>query len=273
MNQETNQNGNNQSEMKHTVMDLVQKRVSLRVYDERPLSKEDRDAILEGAMRAPTAGNMMLYSMLVISDPALKQRLSETCDHQPFIAKAPFLVVFLADMQRWFDFFQASDVKEYCGKKNLPFTGPDEADLLLASCDALIAAQNSVLVAESRGIGSCYIGDIMENYETHRELLNLPPWVFPITMLCFGYYKEKRPAPRSRFDQKFVVFENGYKRLEKKDFTEMFAKNEAGLRPGNSFAAENYGQFMYARKIGSDYSAEMARSVREALKNWTGKKL
>ena len=43
---------------------------------------------------------------------------------------------------------------------------PDVGDLLLAVSDANIAAQNAVTAAEAMGIGSCYIGDIMENAET-----------------------------------------------------------------------------------------------------------
>ena len=39
--------------------------------------------------------------------------------------------------------------------------------------DALIAAQNSVVSAESLGIGSCYIGDVMENAEEMKELEKL----------------------------------------------------------------------------------------------------
>ena len=35
-------------------------------------------------------------------------------------------------------------------------------DLMLAVTDTAIAAQNAVVAAESFGIGSCYIGDIME---------------------------------------------------------------------------------------------------------------
>ena len=64
---------------------------------------------------------------------------------------------------------------------------PQEGDLFLACNDALIAAQTAVVAAESLGIGSCYIGDIMENYEAHRDLFGLPQYVFPICLLCFGY--------------------------------------------------------------------------------------
>ena len=47
---------------------------------------------------------------------------------------------------------------------------------MLAITDTAIAAQNAVVAAESLGIGSCYIGDIMENCEEQRRLLQLPEY-------------------------------------------------------------------------------------------------
>ena len=101
---------------------------------------------------------------------------------------------------------------------------PEEGDLFLACCDALIAAQTAVIAAESLGLGSCYIGDIMENYEVHRELFDLPKYVFPICLLCFGYPTpqqiEREQTPR--FQEKFILFENHYHRLDGQEFEEMF---------------------------------------------------
>ena len=72
--------------------------------------------ILKATFRAPTAGNMMLYSIIDISDQALKEKLAETCDHQPFIAKAPLVLLFLADYQRWYDYYIYSGTTEACRK-------------------------------------------------------------------------------------------------------------------------------------------------------------
>jgi nitroreductase len=93
---------------------------------------------------------------------------------------------------------------------------PGEGDLLLACCDALIAAQTAVIAAEALGIGSCYIGDVMERYECHRELLNLPRYTFPITLLCLGYPTEaaRELALTPRFPQACVHFKNQYRRLD-----------------------------------------------------------
>jgi len=88
-------------------------------------------------MRAPTAGNLMLYSIIEIQDQTIKQKLAKSCDNQPFIAKAPLVLLFLADYQRWFDVFIASDVESYCEAEGKEIRVPGEGDLLLACCDAL----------------------------------------------------------------------------------------------------------------------------------------
>jgi FMN reductase (NADPH) len=129
-----------------------------------------------------------------------------------------------------------------------------------------------VLAAESLGIGSCYIGDIMENYETQRDLLNLPKYVFPITLLCLG-----RPARElseksrsSRFGREFIVYKNAYRRLTNEDFKHMYAPLEPP--PGETrkyyMDAENIGQSLYLRKTSANFSLEMVRSVNVMLENW-----
>ena len=158
--------------MTNPVLECMQNRVSLRTYDDKPVTEEELQAILEAAMRAPTAGNQMLYSIIVIRSQETKEKLSKSCDNQPFIAKAPVVLLFVADQSKWFDFYKKNGVKEFCEEKKdkgFCFEAPQESDLILACEDTMAAAQNAVIAAESLGIGSCYIGDIVENYEYHQE--------------------------------------------------------------------------------------------------------
>lgn len=252
-------------------LETILNRKSMRAFEKRPIPAEIKAQILEATLRAPTAGNMMLYSILDITDQQIKDTLVETCDNQPFIARAPLVWIFLADYQRWYDYFAYSDVPAFCAQRNEEMRMPEEGDLFLACADALIAAQNAVIAADAFGLGSCYIGDIMENYEIHQKLLNLPPYVFPIAMLVFGYPTEqqKKREMTSRFDEKFIVFENQYRRLDDDDFDEMFAEREKQMPHGKAMRdVENYGQYFYQRKVGSDFSVEMSRSARMMLKVW-----
>ena len=260
----------NETKTINEVMKVINNRCTVRAYASKPLSQEDIDIIIHAAMRAPTAGNMMFYSILEVKDQKMKEKLVKTCDNQPHIAKAPLVLIFLADMQRWYDYYMVSNIPDICAKINIPYRTPDESDLLLACCDALIAAQNAVIAAESMGIGSCYIGDIIENIETHREMFNLPIWVFPITMLCFGYPKQD-PSKRiltPRFPKKFIHFVDSYQRFNEQDFSGMFQDYQKEILAKK---AENLGQDYYLRKTGSDFASEMSRSVKVAIKDWIKK--
>lgn len=160
--------------MENEILRALSARKSVRVFTDEPVTAEERAAILQGAFQAPTAGNQQLYTILDITDPALKATMADLCDHQPFIAKAPLCLVFLADCRRWPRAYRAAGVEE---PRN-----PGPGDLLLALADSCIAAQNAVTAAESLGIGSCYIGDVLENAEAMREALHLPAHVVPACM-------------------------------------------------------------------------------------------
>ena len=253
------------------VMEVLLKRKSVRAYEKREIEAEVRAEILKATLRAPTAGNLMLYSILNITDQKIKDRLAVTCDNQPFIARAPMVWIFLADYQRWYDYFLASGVEELCARRGLSLQKPEEADLFLACNDAIIAAQNAVIAAESFGVGSCYIGDIMEQYEAHKDLLHLPQYVFPICMVVFGYPTEqqKKSEYTTRFNEKFIIFENQYHCLDQGEFDEMFAERQHHLPRGKAMEGiANVGQATYLRKFSADFSMEMRRSVREILKEW-----
>ena len=230
-------------------------RRSVRAFLERELPQEAKEAILNAACQAPTAGNQQLYTIIDVTDPAIKARLVETCDHQPFIASARMVLIFCADCKKWYDAFRFAGCKP-----RLPGAG----DLFLALSDANIAAQNAVTAAESLGIGSCYIGDIMENCEEQRELLHLPPYVFPAAMLVFGYPTEQqkgRPKPR-RADLSHIVHENAYREMDEGELYDLFS-----IRAENK-SYEDYMNAFCTRKYNSDFSVEMTRSVKEYLKQF-----
>jgi FMN reductase (NADPH)/FMN reductase [NAD(P)H] len=254
------------------VLETIHQRKSVRAYEDKPLPEDVRDMILKSAMRAPTAGNMMLYSIIEVSDQEAKNKLVDTCDNQPFIAKAPLVLIFLADYQRWVDYFQVSGVEQLCAEKGVPMVKPEEGDLFLACCDALIAAQTAVIAAESMGVGSCYIGDILENYEIHREMFALPQYAVPICMVCFGYpsVEQKERERTKRFGEEFIVFKNQYRRLGEEEFQEMYASMHERMRAGSADKRDqpNVGIRMYKRKFSAEYAVEMRRSVRAILEAW-----
>jgi nitroreductase len=254
-------------------LDLIANRRSVRSFAERPVDRATVDAIVGAAMRSPTAGNLMLYSIIEVTEQAIKDRLAVTCDNQPFIARAPLVLLFLADYQRLFDLYVASEAEELATRRGETLRRPEVGDLFIAVCDALIAAQTSVIAAESLGLGSCYIGDILENYEIHRELFDLPEHVFPITLVCYGHPREDHRSgpPTPRFAQEYVHFANRYRRFDRESLLRMTDPIKARYFRDVAFDGEirNIGQHFYARKHASAFAREMSRSVAAALRVWT----
>ena len=237
------------------VLRQLHARKSVRAFLDKPIPPQVKRAILEAAAQAPTAGCQQLYTILDITDPQLKQELSVSCDNQPFIATASMVLVFCADCKYWVDAYAEGG----CSPRPAGV-----GDLLLAVSDTNIAAQNAVTAAWALGVGSCYIGDIMEQAETHRRLLNLPDHVFPAAMLVFGYPTDQQlqRAKPARFALEDVVQENTYKPRTGAQLRAMFDKRR-GLLSYEAWTAK-----FSAFKYDSDFSREMTRSVAEYLKRF-----
>lgn len=230
-------------------------RKSVRQFSERDIDEKIRELILLSAVQAPSAGNQQLYTILDIRSQELKDKLAVSCDNQPFIKKAPMVLIFCADCKKWDDAYRSI---------GLTPRGAGQGDILLAVEDAMIAAQNAVVAAESLGLGSCYIGDILENREYHKELLNIPDKVMPIGMLVIGYPAEaaiKREKPQ-RCDIKHLVHTDGYRKMDGNELREMLLYKAGG---------KSYEEWLTAfcnRKYDSDFSKEMTRSAEAYLKEF-----
>lgn len=129
-------------------------RKSLRSFSDKAVPEEIKNLIIDAGITAPSAGNQQLYTILDIEDQSIKEKLAILCDNQPFIAAAPMVLVLLAGCERWLDCYRYAGIEA---------REPGLGDLLIACEDTLIAAQNMVIAAQFLGLGSCYIGDIMEN--------------------------------------------------------------------------------------------------------------
>lgn len=237
------------------VIACLQERKSVRVFLDQEITAEDKRAILNGAMEAPSGGNQQQYTILDITDQELKEALSRTCDNQPFIAKAKLVLIFCADVKKWFDVYREAGLSP---------RAPGVGDLMLAVEDGVIAAQNAVTAAWSLGIGSCYIGDIMEKYEIHKELLHLPRHVFPAAMVVFGYpddqQKARKKPKRCRLED--MVIENRYQEKDGQELRSMFGKEYQNR------TFEEWAKAFCSRKYDSRFSREMSRSVGEYMKEY-----
>ena len=241
--------------MNETIAQLHARR-SVRAFTDEPVSVDDERAILEAACQAPTAGNQQLYSIIVVRDQAEKNELAVTCDNQPFIAKAPLVLVFCVDVRRWHQAFLAAGADP---------RDPGVGDFLLALEDTAIAAQNAVVAVQSLGLGSCYIGDILERREEQARILGCPRHVVPAVMLVIGHPTEgqlKRVKP-TRLPLEDIVFENRYAEQDGAGYLAALEPKRTGTG-----ALEEWARAFCERKWNSGFSREMTRSAAAILADY-----
>ena len=243
-----------QKNMQNAVMQVILDRHSTRAYRDEPITDEHKAMIFRAVRESPSAGNMQTYSVIEIRDDEKARRLSVLCDNQPFIAQGKLLLLFVTNPLRYYDVYNETHEDKL---------NPTFADLYLNINDALIAAQTAVLAAESVGIGSCYIGDVIENYETVKEMFGLPKYVLPVCLLVMGYKTKEGISPK-RFseDDLFCVdtFQND-------SFGAFAAKTGASPEEARKQTEELVDR-LFTRKMKAPFFAEMNRSLAVMLDDY-----
>ncbi|MBD5232080.1 MAG: NADPH-dependent oxidoreductase [Bacteroidales bacterium] len=203
------------------------RRATVRNFKPEAPSRELLRDLMEQAMRAPTTGNMQLYSAIVTTDSQKLDTLRGAHFRQP-ASMAPVLVTICADVrrfERWCELSQAEPAF-----RNLQ-------GLMAAILDASLFAQQLTTVAEMNGLGTCWLGTTTYNAPEIAEMLHLPSGVVPIGTLAIGY-PGAQPEQCERLPLEAVVYDEEYPDHSDREILELFkAKDEF---PANAkFVTEN----------------------------------
>lgn len=173
----------------NTIIETILNHRSIRNFEDKPLTREQIEIIVESAQAASTSSYIQAYSIIGVTDREKKKKLAELAGNQTYVEENGHFFVFCADLYR----------HEYIGKMEgrdvIPSIESTEK-FMVALIDASLAAQNASLAAESLGLGICYIGGIRNNLKEVGKLLNIPERVIPLFGLAVGYPKkitDKKP--------------------------------------------------------------------------------
>ncbi len=187
----------------NATLDLLLSHRSVRHYTDAPLPDGALEAALAAAQSASTSSNLQVWSVIAVEDAARKQRLSVHAANQAHVARAPLLLVWLADLARLRRLGEAAGA----ATEGLDYF---EA-FLLAATDAALAAQNAMVAFESLGLGGCYIGGIRNDAPAVAAELGLPPQVFALFGMTVGVPDPSRPAEvKPRLPQEVVLMREQY---------------------------------------------------------------
>jgi nitroreductase len=176
---------------------------SVRGYLTRPLAPGVIETLVAAASSAPTSSNVQAWSVVAVTDPAKRARLAQIAGGQKHILDAPVILVWVADLSR------AARVAQRQGTE---LVGIDYTDtFLVASIDAVLAAQNALVAAESLGLGAVYIGALRNDPAGVAELLSLPPHAFAVVGLVVGHPDPAvATAVKPRLPQEVVLHRESY---------------------------------------------------------------
>lgn len=153
---------------------LLQKRRSIRKFQDKKVEAEKIDTLIEAALRSPSGGAKNPWEFVVVTDKAILEKLSKAKEHGSALIKGASLgMVVCAD--------------------------PGKQDIWIE--DAAIASTIIHLAAADLGLGSCWI-QIRERKHSGTEpaepyiaeVLGLPKNLKVLSMVAIGYPDEAKPG-------------------------------------------------------------------------------
>ncbi|HUS95415.1 MAG TPA: nitroreductase family protein [Hyphomicrobiaceae bacterium] len=181
-------------------IEVLQRRVSVRDFADRPVDDATVDAVLKAAFRAPTSSNIQAYSVIIVRDPDVKAKLAPITGGQKHVISTPVFLAFCADLTRMENAFQRhghtiADNNLECG--------------LVSSIDAALVGMSAYLAAESLGLKGVMIGAVRNDAVKTAEVLGLPHRVYCVFGMCLGW-PGKVPPQKPRIEYPGMIHYEQY---------------------------------------------------------------
>ncbi|HCY84577.1 MAG TPA: oxygen-insensitive NADPH nitroreductase [Desulfobacteraceae bacterium] len=181
--------------MTNQTLDQIRRHRSIRRFKDRPVDSDTLSGLVSAAQCAATSHHVQAYTIIHVTDPENRQTIANLAGPQPWVARAPVFLVFCADLTRLVKAAQSHGIP--------PETGWAE-QLIVATVDTALLAQNLMIAAESVGLGGVFIGGIRNDPETVAQLLCIPDQAFPVFGMCLGY-PDETPEIKPRFPVDMVL--------------------------------------------------------------------
>lgn len=162
-------------------LELVNKRYSCRLYDNKLIEKEIFTYILECALKAPSACNRQPFKIMILKN---NEDYAAHCGvNGKWLISAPNIILILKkDSEGWIDCY---------GKST-------------SIIDATIFADYITLAASSQGLGTCWIKGFEEEY--FKQCLNIPDEFDIVVLLAIGYpQNDSIPEKRRKSVEELLI--------------------------------------------------------------------
>jgi nitroreductase len=189
------------------LLDILKRRCSVRSFEEKEISPDIIDIILEAGRLSPSGGNEQAWKFGVITDKSLIEQIADAAYKQSWIKTSPLLIVLCTAIVE--DERGGREIQ----KRRFPRFRETITDMDKNLYSALnseehqtkIPGTHMVLQALEYGIYSTWISYF--EVDKISKLLNLPKLYIPSEMIAFGYPMNE-PSPNDKKCKEDIVFFN-----------------------------------------------------------------
>jgi len=142
--------------------EAIKTRRSVRKFSGEPVSEEDLEALIDAARWAPSGLNNQPWRFMGVTDRSLITELSEFTRYRGVVAGANAIIVVFLDHEEMYDRI-----------KDLQSVGA--------------AIQNMLLAAHDRGLGACWLGEILKSREEVERLLEVSGDMELMAVVALGH--------------------------------------------------------------------------------------
>lgn len=217
----------------NATLDLLLGHRSVRAFLPDALPAGALEALVAAASSAASSSNLQTWSVVAVEDVSAREKLAVWSGNQRHIVDAPLILIFVADLAR---------AGRIAAAEGRPAEALASFELtLVATVDAALAAQNTVIAAESLGLGTVYIGAIRNRIEDVARLIALPAGAYPVFGLVVGRPDPSRPAAvKPRLEQAVVLHRERYDATGEAERIAAYAERMAAFQVAEGMAPERW---------------------------------
>ena len=164
-------------------LEAIRTRRSVRSFNEKPVSRETIEQIIDGARLAPSANNIQPWEFVVVTDQTVREKIANATDYGKFIADAPVCVaVFCKDTKYYLE-------------------------------DGCAATENILMGACALGLASCWVAGDKKGYAKRiSTILGVPDSHKLVSLLALGYSNIKASGKGKRELDRVIHWEKFHTR-------------------------------------------------------------
>ncbi len=186
-----------------SVKDSLLQRVSVRRYERERLTDAQLRFIYDAIRNTPTSYNGQQFSVIDVTDQAVKEQLAEICNQKQIKTCSHFLA-FCADYHK---ISLAAEAKGI----DMPDFYDTVDGVTVGVVDASLAMMSAIVAVEALGLGCCPIGYARTAAPARfAEILELPKHVFLVCGLAVGVPRERNDL-KPKQGESLVIHNNKYR--------------------------------------------------------------